>query len=229
MAARIDPRGYPARQPLHAVRREFASWDVDHSRFEVRKQIGKGTFGSVCLALDHSTVPPTPVAIKRIGNRSDARHRLFRMFESAKLVYRELKILRLLRHPNIVKLLYVSCPGVSGVALSADGSRVDLSNFEELYLYFEILDCDLGNLVLQQDTPLTDQHIRWFMFRALTAVKCMHAARIIHRDIKPANFVINSREWQRSCRNLCIGALVAPRLHPSLTPSLCPAPSSCRE
>jgi hypothetical protein len=42
----------------------FASWEVDHSRFEIKRLLGKGSYGSVAEAVDHLT--GQRVAIKKI-------------------------------------------------------------------------------------------------------------------------------------------------------------------
>ncbi len=50
--------------PTWRVKPQFAGWEIDHRRFEITKQLGKGSYGSVVEAIDHLT--GKKVAIKRI-------------------------------------------------------------------------------------------------------------------------------------------------------------------
>jgi serine/threonine protein kinase len=62
-----------------------------------------GSYGSVALALDHHN-SKRRVAIKKIN-------RVFAVFENAKRIYREIKILRCLEgHANIIPLLHIEKP-----------------------------------------------------------------------------------------------------------------------
>ena len=39
---------------------------------------------------------------------------------------------------------------------------------------------------------LTDDHIQYFIYQTLRAVKVLHGSNVIHRDLKPSNLLINS-------------------------------------
>jgi serine/threonine protein kinase len=92
----IQPRGYSLPPPTFKVKREFAAWDIDHNRFEVKRVLGKGSYGVVAEAFDHLT--KQKVAIKKINT-------IFDVFENSKRIYREVS----------------ACPGGGGgcAALSA--------------------------------------------------------------------------------------------------------------
>jgi serine/threonine protein kinase len=62
-----------------------------------------GAYGTVAEARDHSCSPPRRVAIKQVKG-------VFRMFETAKRIYREIRLLRCLNHANIVKIVHVQMP-----------------------------------------------------------------------------------------------------------------------
>ena len=68
------------RIPTHRVRSTFSSWVIDHNRFELKRILGKGSYGSVAEAWDHVT--GKRVAVKRIPGVFDA-------FETAHRIYRE--------------------------------------------------------------------------------------------------------------------------------------------
>lgn len=121
----IPAAGYTVAAPTWRVKPQFAAWEIDHMRFEVKRLLGKGSYGSVAEAFDHLT--NQRVAIKKIAN-------VFDVFENAKRIYREVggarggrsthalplprrlrllpqvRSLRLLVHPNIVKIVHLQQP-----------------------------------------------------------------------------------------------------------------------
>ena len=78
----IPTRGYTMPPPTFRVKREFATWDIDHTRFEIKKVLGKGSYGVVAEAFDHLT--KRRVAIKKINT-------IFDVFENSKRIYREVR------------------------------------------------------------------------------------------------------------------------------------------
>ena len=82
--------------------------------------LGKGSYGAVSLATDR--VSETKVAIKQMKNIFDEQ-------TDAKRAYREMHILRHLRHPNIISLLDVISPTIqrricaSGLVSSGCGTK----------------------------------------------------------------------------------------------------------
>ncbi|CAE7782971.1 MPK9, partial [Symbiodinium sp. KB8] len=61
--------------PTWSIPSTFKSWEVDHTRFQFKRMLGKGSYGSVALARDHKL--HVNVAIKKINN-------VFNIFENAK-------------------------------------------------------------------------------------------------------------------------------------------------
>lgn len=103
---------------------QFSTWEIDHTRFEVKRILGKGSYGSVAEAYDHVT--KQRVAIKRIPG-------VFEVFENAKRIYREVRILRMMAHPNVIQLVHLEQPS-------------DLLNWTDLYVVFACMDTDLAKL-----------------------------------------------------------------------------------
>lgn len=164
----IPMASYVMPPPTWRVKPQFASWEVDHTRFEILKLMGKGSYGSVAEAYDHLT--HQRVAIKKI-------HSVFEVFENAKRIYREIRILRLLNHQNIIRIVHIQQPS-------------DLLNFSDLYVIFECMDTDFQRLTKDDTQCLTIPHVRWFLYQLLLSVKYLHSAKILHRDIKPANILL---------------------------------------
>lgn len=51
-------------EPTWRVKPQFAGWEIDHSRFQMQRLIGKGSYGSVAEGIDHLT--GKRVAIKKV-------------------------------------------------------------------------------------------------------------------------------------------------------------------
>jgi mitogen-activated protein kinase 1/3 len=150
------------------VEPRFATWEVDHKRFELKRLLGKGSYGAVAEATDHLT--GGRVAIKRIDN-------VFDSFEVAKRIFREVCILRSMEHVNVAKILHVEAPR-------------DLLSFNAIYIVFECMDTDFQKLTKDETQCLTLQHVRHFLYQMLCGMSYLHSARILHRDIKPANLLV---------------------------------------
>jgi len=166
----MPPPYYTGRLPpcTWGVKSQFATWEVDHARFELKRTLGKGSYGAVVEALDHLT--GQRVAIKRVDN-------VFDVFENAKRIYREVHILRRMEHANIIKIVHIEAPR-------------DLGSFNTLYMVFECMDTDFQKLTKDETQDLTIQHVRHFLYQTLLGMKYIHSARILHRDIKPANLLL---------------------------------------
>ena len=72
--------------------KEFFTEYGEANRYHIKEVIGKGSYGVVCSALDTKT--GQKVAIKKINN-------VFDHVSDATRILREIKLLRLLRHPGV--------------------------------------------------------------------------------------------------------------------------------
>ncbi|XP_046854626.1 stress-activated protein kinase JNK-like isoform X2 [Xenia sp. Carnegie-2017] len=137
-------------------------------RYENLQPIGSGAQGMVCSAHDSET--GEKVAIKKLN-------RPFQNVTHAKRAYRELVLMQLVNHKNIVSLLNVFTPQDS------------LQEFTDLYLVMELMDANLCQVI---SMDLDHERLSYLLYQMLCGVKHLHAAGIIHRDLKPSNIVVKS-------------------------------------
>ncbi|XP_047080591.1 mitogen-activated protein kinase 13-like [Lolium rigidum] len=148
---------------------EFFTEYGEASQYQIQQVIGKGSYGVVAAAVDTHT--GERVAIKKING-------VFGHVSDATRILREIKLLRLLRHPNIVEIKHIMLPPTR-------------REFRDIYVVFELMESDLDQ-VIKANGDLTPQHHQFFLYQLLRALKYMHAANIFHRDLKPKNILANS-------------------------------------
>ncbi|XP_078161996.1 mitogen-activated protein kinase 15-like [Carex rostrata] len=139
------------------------------SRYRIEEVIGKGSYGVVCSAFDAHT--GEKVAIKKIND-------IFEHVSDATRILREIKLLRLLRHPDIVEIKHVLLPA----------SRRE---FRDIYVVFELMESDLHQVIKAND-DLTPEHYQFFLYQLLRGLKYIHTANVFHRDLKPKNILANA-------------------------------------
>nr|KAJ3418974.1 MAPK protein hog1 [Polyrhizophydium stewartii] len=134
------------------------------SRYADLQAIGMGSFGLVCSTLDTRTGERR--AIKKVS-------RPFQAPVLARRAFRELMLLKHLRHDNIICLLDVILP----------------PSLEDLYFVMELLGTDLHRLLSVK--RLEPQYVQYFAFQIFSGLKYVHSAGVVHRDLKPGNILIN--------------------------------------
>ncbi|XP_064417581.1 mitogen-activated protein kinase 11 isoform X4 [Latimeria chalumnae] len=142
-------------------------WEVP-VRYQNLNPVGSGAYGSVCSTYDSKT--RQKVAVKKLS-------RPFQSLIHARRTYRELRLLKHMRHENVIGLLDVFTPATSQ------------ETFNEVYLVTNLMGADLNNIVKCQ--KLTDDHIQFLIYQLLRGLKYIHSAGIIHRDLKPSNLAVN--------------------------------------
>ncbi|XAR68202.1 Mitogen-activated protein kinase [Bertholletia excelsa] len=148
----------------------------DANRYRILEVIGKGSYGVVCAAIDTHT--GEKVAIKKITD-------IFEHISDAIRILREVKLLRLLRHPDIVEIKRIMLPPSS-------------RDFKDIYVVFELMESDLHQVIKAND-DLTHDHHRFFLYQMLRALKYMHTANVYHRDLKPKNILANANCKLKIC------------------------------
>ncbi|XP_028805455.1 mitogen-activated protein kinase 9 [Neltuma alba] len=148
---------------------EFFTEYGEASRYQVQEVIGKGSYGVVGSAIDTHT--GERVAIKKIND-------VFEHVSDATRILREIKLLRLLRHSDIVEIKHIMLPP----------SRRE---FKDIYVVFELMESDLHQ-VLKANDDLTPEHHQFFLYQLLRGLKYIHSANVFHRDLKPKNILANA-------------------------------------
>ena len=156
------------------------SWKIRTlSSMSVGDTLGSGTYGVVFMATDGDT----PVALKKIKMEPEQAKSGFPVS-----AIREIKILKALKHENIVLLREV-------VVFNEDKDRENfksVSDFShgDVFMVFEYADYDLYGLLKSSGVMLQEAHIKSYMKQLLEGVHFLHKNMILHRDIKSANILI---------------------------------------
>lgn len=163
--------------PLVAPARKRWQWSRDVSEFEEIEQIGEGTYGQVLMGRDR--VSDEIVALKKV--RMDQEKEGFPV-----TAIRELKMLRSLRHENVVRLKEI----VTGQnAASSNAMR----NRHEIYMVFEYVDNDLTGLLDTPSVVFTEAHVKAYAKQLLLGLWYCHERQVLHRDIKGSNLLVDNQ------------------------------------
>ncbi|KAJ3333212.1 MAP/microtubule affinity-regulating kinase 3 [Blyttiomyces sp. JEL0837] len=143
--------------------------DAFVGNYRIDKTIGQGTYGKVKLGCHMYT--DEKVAIKVIEKAQ---------IQSAKQVarlQREIRFLKLLHHPHIVKVYDV----------------VETSDF--IYIVMEYAaGGELFDYIVAHKR-VKEKEARSFFRMVLSAVDYCHKNAVIHRDLKPENLLLDERKW----------------------------------
>jgi len=140
-------------------------------RYSHIRTVGSGAYGVVISAKDFAS--PNKVAIKMIP-------RAFHDEVDAKRILREIKLLKHFRHENIISILDMMPPLAKQV-----------ENFNDVYIVTDLMETDLHRIIYSKQS-LSIEHVQYFVYQILRALKYMHSANVIHRDLKPSNLLVNS-------------------------------------
>uniref|UniRef100_A0A8C6VTA3 mitogen-activated protein kinase n=1 Tax=Naja naja TaxID=35670 RepID=A0A8C6VTA3_NAJNA len=153
---------------MSAPSKGFYRQDITKTVWEVRERyrelqaVGSGAYGAVCSAIDQKS--GSKVAIKK----------LYRPFQSelfAKRAYRELRLLKHMKHENVIGLLDVFTPDPS------------LDKFNDFYLVMPFMGTDLSKIMKHE--KLTEDRIQFLVYQMLKGLKsCLrHNASQVTLDL----------------------------------------------
>lgn len=141
------------------------------SKYEVLGIVGEGAYGKVfkCKNKENTEF----VAMKQFKEVEDDLVK--------KTMARELKVLQMLKHDNIVEFKE---------AFKRKGN---------LYLVFEYVEKNLLELLQESPKGLDPSVIKKLIFQICLAIKYLHDMNIVHRDIKPENLLVHDNLKLKLC------------------------------
>jgi cyclin-dependent kinase 12/13 len=140
--------------------------------FEKVEQVGEGTYGQVYKARNKES--GEVVALKRV--RMDNEKEGFPI-----TAIREIKILKILNHKNVVRLKEI---------VTSKGSDYNQGK-GSIYMVMEFLEHDLTGLT-DAGQKFTVPQIKCYMKQLLEGLAYCHAQKVLHRDIKGSNLLISN-------------------------------------
>lgn len=154
----------------HTFKAGNHTFTVD-TKYTFTRVIGSGAYGVVISA--HDTNLNSRVAIKMVP-------KAFQDEIDAKRILREIKLLKHLKHENIVGIVDMMPPMMRYV-----------DDFKDVYIVSELMETDLYRIIYSKQSLSLD-HVQYFIYQVLRALKYIHSANVLHRDLKPSNLLVNS-------------------------------------
>ncbi|KVI12287.1 Protein kinase, catalytic domain-containing protein [Cynara cardunculus var. scolymus] len=133
-------------------------------KYKSIEEIGDGTCGTVYKAINLET--SEIVAVKKMKRK-------YYVWEEC-MNLREVKSLRKLNHPNIIKLKEV------------------VRENNELFFIFEYMEHNLYDIMRERQRPFSEDEIRGLMTQLLQGLVHMHRSEYFHRDLKPENLLVTN-------------------------------------
>ncbi|KAL1249137.1 hypothetical protein QQF64_020142 [Cirrhinus molitorella] len=139
-------------------------------KYETLGSLGSGSYGTV-LKCRHRDTGRT-VAVKKLVEEDET---------VRKIVQREIRLLKQLRHENLVNLLEV------------------WKRKRRWYLVFEFVDRTVLDELEHFPSGLDPHRLRKYLYQILRAVCFCHQHNIIHRDVKPENVLVSQLGVVKLC------------------------------
>ncbi|MEQ2209980.1 Mitogen-activated protein kinase 13 [Xenoophorus captivus] len=156
----------------HFSREEINStvWEVPE-KYTRLKQIGTGAYGAVCSAINDRS--KEKVAIKKL-------HRPFQSEIFAKRAYRELRLLKHMKHENVIGLLDVFTPASS------------LDDFQDFYLVMPYMYTDLSKV----RGHLSEDKVQFLVYQMLCGLRILDFGLARSTDAEMTGYVVT--RWYRA-------------------------------
>ncbi|CAH8362424.1 unnamed protein product [Eruca vesicaria subsp. sativa] len=136
-------------------------------KYEVGKTIGQGTFAKVRYAKDTET--GESVALKIIDKQKLIKN------EMSKQLKREISTMKLINHPNVVRLHEV------------------LASKTKIYIVLEFAMGGELFFKIERNGRLRDDVARRYFQQLINAVDYCHSRGVYHRDLKPENLLLDAQ------------------------------------
>ncbi|XP_070500537.1 cyclin-dependent kinase 12-like [Chironomus tepperi] len=143
-------------------------------KYKVLEQVGKGTYGKVFKAIDLDTEETVAMKYIKVEHETEG-------FPITCL--REIKILRQLDHPNVIKLKDI----------------VFRHEKNSTYLVFDYMNHDLLGLRINSEMDFDEYTIFFISQQLLEGINYCHKHQIIHRDLKLSNILVNNKGQVKIC------------------------------
>ncbi|XP_072552475.1 cyclin-dependent kinase-like 4 [Salminus brasiliensis] len=141
-------------------------------RYESLGLVGEGSYGTVtkCRHRESGRI----VAVKRFLESEEDK-------SVKKIALREIRLLKQLRHENLVNLLEV------------------WKKKRRWYLVFEFVERTVLDELEQFPNGLEPNRVRKYLYQILRAISFCHQHHIIHRDVKPENVLVSQQGVVKLC------------------------------
>lgn len=139
--------------------KNFSKTKMDYNKIEI---VGEGTYAQVFASERNNVV----YALKRMNKHRDG---------IPLTTIREIKLLRKLRHPNIIRLKEII---------------IDKNDCNEMYMVFPFYKYDLYKFI--KSKRIFTAKKKTILFQIVNGLLYLHRNGIIHRDLKSANILLNN-------------------------------------
>ncbi|XP_031268888.1 serine/threonine-protein kinase GRIK1-like isoform X1 [Pistacia vera] len=147
---------------------------------KVRK-ISRGSYGKVALYLNINN--GTPFAIKTVCKSRLRKMRVTQSETAMANVRREVSIMKMLDHPNVVNLIEV----------------IDDKKADYLYMVLEYVEGETISEISRKTGPIDESTARSYFKDIIAGVIYLHSHNIIHGDMKPENLLVTRSGRVKIC------------------------------
>jgi serine/threonine-protein kinase BUR1 len=150
--------------------------------YQFDHKLGQGTFGIVYKGV-----------CRRYNKLVAIKHVLFRIQDKSLSIttLREIAVLKVLKHENIVELLDVISDNINDYLANHVPNKHLYRLPDVLCMVFPYMSYDLTGILQNKDISLTEEDRKSIMFQLFQGIDYIHQQKYLHRDIKASNILIN--------------------------------------